>query len=524
MNPRMKHMVVAAAVFGMLNVPVCRGAYVRIVPDHYASIQDAIDAAQDDDTVLIRDGEYTGSGNYDIRFMGKTITVRSENGPGNCIIDCLGQGRGFIFDGDETADARLDGVTITGARTTGTESGAGIICAHASPQIYNCVIKNCSSEASGSGIFLWRSTADIVNCIIESNTAELNGGGLMIYFNNPTIVNCIIRNNTAGVYGGGIHLFSTEDARIWNCLVAGNGSSDAGGGIMNSQSGAVLTNCTITGNSAGEPGGGIAVTDDCAPVILNSIIWDNVPDALAALSGAEPSVTYCNVAGGYPGTGNIDADPLFCSAAGFDVFLSHTEAGQSADSPCIDAGSDAAEALCIDFSGAVVCIDTLTTRTDGLTDTGTADMGCHSADRACTETGVRLDMPGHSFTAGDTFYLVNNVCNITGETLEGYVLFIALEIYGDLWFAPDWRPPHRAPCFYDMSFPPGLTEIIVIPEFIMPELPVSYWGLHFWSILSDPDMTQLLGDMDVWTFDMLASERISRAPIREMDPAVYAVR
>ena len=46
--------------------------------------------------------------------------------------------------------------------------------------------------------------------------------------------------------------------------------------------------------------------------------------------GGSPSVTYSNVQGGFPGVGNIDADPLFVS----DTDL-HLQSG----SPCKDTGT-----------------------------------------------------------------------------------------------------------------------------------------------------------------------------------------
>jgi hypothetical protein len=83
----------------------------------FPTIQVAIDAAGNGDTILLADGVFTGDGNRDIEYRGKVITVRSQSGnPEECIIDCGGTAeefhRGFYFMSFETPDATLEGVTI----------------------------------------------------------------------------------------------------------------------------------------------------------------------------------------------------------------------------------------------------------------------------------------------------------------------------------------------------------------------------------------------------------------------------
>ncbi len=61
------------------------------------TIQWGINACPNGGTVSVEDGVYTGGGNKNLYWSGKHITVRSVNGPNNCIIDCENSGRGFCF-------------------------------------------------------------------------------------------------------------------------------------------------------------------------------------------------------------------------------------------------------------------------------------------------------------------------------------------------------------------------------------------------------------------------------------------
>jgi hypothetical protein len=60
--------------------------------------------------------------------------------------------------------------------------------------------------------------------------------------------------------------------------------------------------------------------------------------------GNLPIVSYCDIMGGWPGAGNIDADPLFADPAAHDFHLLHP-------SPCRNAGDNAAVVEAGDFEG-----------------------------------------------------------------------------------------------------------------------------------------------------------------------------
>ena len=144
------------------------GATIK-VPTDYSTIQTAIDAASDGDTVMVADGTYTGEGNKDLDFKGKAITVQSENGPENCIIDCEENGRGFYFHSGEGSISVVSGFTVTNGKIA--DNGAGIYCSSSSPTITNCIISNNTNPGSwpsysGAGIYCSFSSPAITNCTI----------------------------------------------------------------------------------------------------------------------------------------------------------------------------------------------------------------------------------------------------------------------------------------------------------------------------------------------------------------------
>ena len=214
-----------------------------------------------------------------------------------------------------------------------------------------CRFINNTVTGRGGGVVNDSSNVTLVNCVFSGNKAHdlptpgtsdmIPGyGGGMSTGGNPTLINCTFLDNWAS-QGGGIS--NGGDPILIGCTFSGNLAQN-GGGMSNYGSGPELSiaYCTFSGNSA-ELGGGIfysfnarmkmsncTLADNLAPEgnaiageptesslpgyieLTNCILWDgdnaifdSRPDSLTTV------ITYSDVQGGWPGEGNIDADPCF---------------------------------------------------------------------------------------------------------------------------------------------------------------------------------------------------------------------
>jgi hypothetical protein len=336
-------------------------------PADFNNIQAAIDDSNDGDTIIVADGTYTGVGNRDIDFFGKAITLRSENGPQNCIIDCNGTKtdphRGFIFQSGEELDSLVEGFTITNGYAPMEETGPPF-------DIY---------ESVGGAILCWGSSPTINHCVFTGNSANSVdsfafgfGGAISCYgYSSPTITYCVFNGNSAE-HGGGVSNYLGSSPILANCLFRNNSANGSnpdgpGGGMyIDSYSDPVLLNCTFSANSAnGDVGGGIFFQAS-EPIITNCIFWGNTDtggtdeSAQISYSSGNPVINYTciqGLTGLFGGIGNIGEKPFFGDPCNGDYHLK-SQAGRwtsassvepdanegrwtkdEVTSPCIDAGN-----------------------------------------------------------------------------------------------------------------------------------------------------------------------------------------
>ena len=253
----------------------------------YASVRRAIDDALHGHEIVVSPGIYKD----DINFQGKNLTLRSTDPNDSAIvaatvIEGYGNKSVVTFSGGEDANCVIAGFTITGGNA---ENGGGIYCvANSTPTITNCVITNNSATQNGGGIYTDNSSPTVLNCIINGNSSKF-GAGMYTGSGNTTMINCTLADNT-GFWAGGI--------------------------------------CNLTGSL----------------VLTNCILWGNTDPEIGSIANA----TYSNIRGGWPGEGNIDADPLFADPDNGDYHLK-SQAGRwdpnsqswiqdDVTSLCIDAG------------------------------------------------------------------------------------------------------------------------------------------------------------------------------------------
>jgi len=218
---------------------------------------------------------------------------------------------------------------ITGNRT-GAYGGGGVACGtDACPLIENNFISGNISPEGGGGVFCqFGSSAIITNNTIVGNRAGWGGGIHCKEANAEIIGNSVIGNN-ADFSGGGIHSHNCSPTITHNCVID-NTAMRYGGGISCRFCNSAIANNTVSGNTAYWGGGGL-YTRDSSPRVKNSIFWgDSAPEIQVDPSGY-PTITYCDVQGGWSGQGNISADPLFVDPGAGDF---HLQWG----SPCIDTG------------------------------------------------------------------------------------------------------------------------------------------------------------------------------------------
>ncbi len=225
-------------------------AQIIHVPADQPTIQAAIAAAENGDTVLVAEDTYFEN----IRFLGKAITVASE-----FILDSDSSHiHNTIIDGSQALnpDSAATVMFINGEDTTSILTGFTITGGTG-------VFETSWGIKSGGGIFSYNSGATISHNLIMENQVESDSGGgagmccFMDEGDHWTIIDQnIIRNNTSisdgfSAFGGGMSVLTntiiSNNVIEYNVCTNSYGAAD-GAGIEIEQFPGQSINCTIKDN------------------------------------------------------------------------------------------------------------------------------------------------------------------------------------------------------------------------------------------------------------------------------------
>ncbi|MBN2562344.1 MAG: right-handed parallel beta-helix repeat-containing protein [Phycisphaerae bacterium] len=250
----------------------------------YETIEEALDAAEDGDTIIVLpstgspDGAYVGN----LYFPAKAVTLRSLNPEdpeivAATVIDGNASGTVVLFGYGYVAerDQLLDGFTITNGVGLHYGWAGGVHCT-GSPTVARCVIEgNTAEDGGGAGGFGcdWGSPL-VRQCTIRNNTSPNSAGGAACYDSSPEFIDCTFNQNTCEssyYHSGGGAYCSRSNAVFRGCRFVGNQSRWYGAGVKLSHSAggdptsATLVNCSFIGNQPGglENDGGALLAANC---------------------------------------------------------------------------------------------------------------------------------------------------------------------------------------------------------------------------------------------------------------------
>ncbi|MEE2906660.1 MAG: GC-type dockerin domain-anchored protein [Planctomycetota bacterium] len=291
------------------------------VPDDFPTIQEALDAASADDTILVGPGTYYES----LDFDNKNMILMSTDGLDSTFIDGSNTTASLVQMVHCGSPARVQGFTFQnadGGTPVGQDEtiivGGGIRVLAGQPVIEDCHFINCHS-GYGGGIHSGGSNVSVINCSFLNCSASANAGGLLVINGLGTIEGCYFEGNHATLMGGAIHIVNGDGHAIHDSEIINNTAID-GAGISwhNIQTGFGLdiTGCNISGNSATNAGGGIRSVAGSAPVsFTDSILCDNNPDEIIGPFVDNGGNTLCVCPADINGNGIVESDDILIVVA-----------------------------------------------------------------------------------------------------------------------------------------------------------------------------------------------------------------
>ncbi len=191
------------------------------VPLDQQTIQSAVYASRNGDTVLVAAGVYTEN----IHVVGRGITLISEAGPASTTLLPTDASRRTLFVEDNTGlETVLSGFTFSGSDAySAVEIYRGVA------RVYNNIFDSNLSEQGA--LVVGHGGGSITNNIFSNNHGSYQGGGMQVPSWNPMLIADNIVSGNSATYGAGINLLGARFAIVRNNLIVDNHATSYGGGI-----------------------------------------------------------------------------------------------------------------------------------------------------------------------------------------------------------------------------------------------------------------------------------------------------
>ena len=291
------------------------------VPGDFDTIQEAIDAASNYDTINVFPGVY----NATISYNAKILQIIGVDGPETTILDGTGFTTSIVnLTWQLGPPTKLKGFTIRGANggtPVGQDPvsiiGGGICIMGGGPIIEDCIFED-NHSGYGGAIHSDGATTVIRNCIFRMNTASANAGAVLAINGSVTMENCDFEDNFATLWGGALHIVQGSPS-LTNCNIINNESIHGGGFYWHQADGGStlpVTGCVITGNYAKNTGGGIQSLAGRPPIVFtDTTLCDNEPQQIVGPFVDNGGNTLCVCPGDINENGSVDINDILVIVA-----------------------------------------------------------------------------------------------------------------------------------------------------------------------------------------------------------------